>query len=88
MESGLNSESFVRRGFSKRGKPRVALSSSRNAVRNFIRAHNEALTVAMRVGNPDCSPFTIYRCDVAQTPTAFLEIVYCCRAFRATMSLI
>jgi len=33
MESGLNSESFVRRAFLKRGKPRVALSSSRNAVR-------------------------------------------------------
>jgi hypothetical protein len=25
----------------------------------FIRAHNEALSVAMRVSNPDCSPLGI-----------------------------
>jgi hypothetical protein len=26
---------------------------------HFIRAHNETLSVAMRVGNPDCSPVGI-----------------------------
>jgi hypothetical protein len=25
----------------------------------FIRTHNESLSVAMRVNNPDCSPFNI-----------------------------
>ena len=29
----------------------------------------------MRVSYPDCSPFMIHRCDVAQAPTRFLEIV-------------
>jgi hypothetical protein len=26
----------------------------------FIGAHDETLSVAMRVSNPDCSPFAIY----------------------------
>ena len=31
--------------------------------------------VAMRVSNPERSPLTIHRSNVAQAPTAFLEIV-------------
>jgi hypothetical protein len=42
----------------------------------FIRSRNETLSVAaMRVSNPDGSPFGIDSCDPAQTPPAFLEIV-------------
>jgi hypothetical protein len=38
--------------------------------------HNETLSVvAMRVGNEDCSPIGINRCDAAPTPTGFAEIV-------------
>jgi hypothetical protein len=42
----------------------------------FIRSHNETLSVAtMRICNPDCSTFAIYRRDTAPTPSGFLEIV-------------
>jgi hypothetical protein len=47
-----------------------------NAVRFFVRSHNETLPVgAVRVCNPDCSPFGINRCDAAPTPTGFAQIV-------------
>jgi hypothetical protein len=42
----------------------------------LIRSHNETLSVAaMRVNNPDCSPFTIYRRKTAPAPSGFAEIV-------------
>jgi hypothetical protein len=42
----------------------------------FIRVHNETLPIiAMRVCNPDCSPFGINRCEAAPTPTGFTEIL-------------
>ena len=42
----------------------------------FIHVHNETLSVAaIRVNNPDRSPVAIGRRNVAQTPTALLEIV-------------
>ena len=41
----------------------------------FIRVHNETLSVAMRVHNPDRSPFAIQGRDVAPTPTCSAEIV-------------
>ena len=42
----------------------------------LIRTHNETLSViAMRVHNPDRSPVGVNRCDIAPTPTSFLEIV-------------
>ena len=37
-------------------------------------AHNETLSFAMRVCNPDCSPVGINGSDPAQTPTGFLKI--------------
>jgi hypothetical protein len=36
----------------------IAICSSTNAV-TFIRTHDETLSVAMRVSNPDRSPLTI-----------------------------
>ena len=60
---------------------RAPQSSGRSAASNrrfqfqkrsqlFIRAHNETLSVvAMRVNNPDRSPFKIESGDPAQTPT-------------------
>jgi len=41
----------------------------------FIRAHNETLSVAVRVHDPDCSPFGIPSWDPVQTPTGLLEVV-------------
>jgi hypothetical protein len=42
----------------------------------FIRVRNETLSVvAMRVGNEDCSPIGINRCDAAPAPTGFAESV-------------
>jgi len=42
----------------------------------FIRMHNQALSVAaMCVSNPDRSPVGINRCDAAQTPTCFTQII-------------
>jgi hypothetical protein len=42
----------------------------------FVGVHNEALTVvAMSVSHEDRSPFAIHRCDTAQAPTGFAEIV-------------
>jgi hypothetical protein len=44
--------------------------------RLFIRVHNETLSVAaMRVSNPERSPFAIYRRDTAPTETGFAEFV-------------
>src|SRR5262245_18085989 len=40
----------------------------------FIGAHDETLSVAVRVSNPDCSPFTIHG-YVAPAPSGFAEIV-------------
>jgi hypothetical protein len=41
-----------------------------------MRPHNETLSVAaMSVGNPDCSPLGINRCNTAPTPTGFAELV-------------
>jgi len=37
-------------------------------------AHNETLSFAMRVCNPDCSPVGINGSDPAQTPTGFLKL--------------
>jgi hypothetical protein len=34
---------------------RFALSSSKSAVQYLIGAHNEAVSVAMSIDNPDCS---------------------------------
>jgi len=41
----------------------------------FIRTHNETLSVAMRVNNPDCRPSRINSRHPSQTPPGFLEIV-------------
>ena len=41
----------------------------------FIGTHDETLSVAMRVHNPDRSPFKIQGGDPAQTPSGFAEIV-------------
>jgi hypothetical protein len=42
----------------------------------FIGSHNETLSVsAMRISNPDCSPFAVQSCDTAPTPTGFAEII-------------
>jgi len=42
----------------------------------LIRVHNVPLRViAMRVSNPDGSPFGVHSCDAAPTPTGFAEIV-------------
>jgi len=41
----------------------------------FIGAHNETLSVAMRVNNPDRSPVHINSRDAALTPSGFAEIV-------------
>jgi hypothetical protein len=42
----------------------------------LARTHDETLSViVMRVNNPDCSPFAIYRRNTAPTPTGFAEIV-------------
>jgi len=42
---------------------------------DFIGTHDETLSVAMRVHNPDRSPFAIQGRDAASTPTGFAEIV-------------
>jgi hypothetical protein len=41
---------------------------------HFIGAHYKTLSVAMRVHNPNRSPFAIDSCDPAQTPSGFLEL--------------
>ena len=41
----------------------------------FIGTHDELLSVAVRVHNPDRSPFEIESCDPAWAPTGFVEIV-------------
>ena len=42
----------------------------------FLRAYNETLSVvAVRVNNPDRSPFVIYRRDTTPTPSCLAEIV-------------
>lgn len=42
----------------------------------MLRVYNEALSiVAVRVNNPDRSPFAIYRRDTAPTETGVAEIV-------------
>jgi hypothetical protein len=43
----------------KAGNKRVADSSSTKDSQRFIRPHNETLSVAMSVRNPDRSPFAI-----------------------------
>jgi len=51
-------------------------SSSKNAVKQFVRPYNETLTVAaMRVRNEDRSSARIHCCDAAPAPTGFAEIV-------------
>jgi hypothetical protein len=49
--------------------------SSTKAVSFLIRVHNETLSVAMHVCNPNCSSLAIQSCHPAQTPTGFAEIV-------------
>jgi hypothetical protein len=39
----------------------------------FIGTHNETLSVAMRVQNPDCPPFTVNGRNAAPTPTGFAQ---------------
>src|SRR6478736_8096063 len=41
----------------------------------FINTHDETLSVAMRVNNPDRSPLEIQSGYTAPTPTGFAEIV-------------
>jgi hypothetical protein len=42
----------------------------------FIGVYNEPLSVvAMRIDNPDCPPFVVKGCGIAQTPSGFAEIV-------------
>src|SRR6516225_7322526 len=41
----------------------------------FIGTHNETLPVAVRVHNPDRSPFTIQRRKVVPTPSGSAEII-------------
>jgi hypothetical protein len=42
--------------------------------RRIVRSHNETLSVAaMRVHNPDRSPFGIHSCGTAPTPTGFTQ---------------
>jgi hypothetical protein len=40
----------------------------------FHPPHDETLSAAMRVNNPDRVPIGINGWDIAQTPTAFLDI--------------
>jgi hypothetical protein len=48
----------------------------------FIRTHNVTLSVvAVRINNPDCSPFAINRRDDSPAPTGFAEIVGVIRGF-------
>ena len=54
---------------------RIAASSSINAVNFHLPAQRNVSVAAMCVRNPDCSPVGIDRRDVAQNPTALLEIV-------------
>jgi hypothetical protein len=42
---------------------------------HFVGTHDKTLSVAMRVHNPDRSPFKIDSGDSAQAPSGFAEIV-------------
>ena len=60
--------------FSLRSKL-VGSAQARQNSQLLIRPHNETLSVAMRVCNPDRSPFKIESGDPAQTPFRFAEVV-------------
>jgi hypothetical protein len=40
----------------------------------LIRAHDEPLPIAMRINDPDYSPFTVNGGDPAQTESGLLEV--------------
>jgi hypothetical protein len=61
--------------FSNSPQPRIAASTSTRSVESFIRSHNEALSIALRIKNPGCSPFkaTIFPRNLALAFTHYLS---------------